>query len=51
MISWFSEKKTSVELGTNEAEYIVVCSASKKVAWLQNMFAIFFDLELEENCI
>ena len=34
MISWFSRKKSCVELGTTEEEYVPSCSASCKEVWM-----------------
>jgi hypothetical protein len=39
MISWFKKKQTSVVLSTTEAEYIIVCSTSNEVVWLQKLLA------------
>ena len=51
MISWFSRKQSSVALGTLEAEYIAVCSASCEAIWLRKLMSGLFDLELNTTVI
>ena len=47
MISWFSRKKTSIELSTAEAEYIAAFSACSKVVWILKMLVGLFDEEID----
>ena len=47
MISWHSEKQSSVALSTAEAEYIAACSANCEVVWLQKLLFSLFGLGLE----
>jgi hypothetical protein len=47
MISWQSRKKSSIDLSTEEAEYIATCSASCD----RKLWTCLFDLELEATMI
>ena len=47
MISWFSRKKTSIELSTAEAKYIASFLACSEEVWLRNMLAGVFDEEID----
>ena len=49
VISWFSRKKSCVALSIVETEYVVACSTSCEVVWLQKILCGFLDLELEET--
>jgi hypothetical protein len=51
MTSWKSRKQSSISLSTAEAEYIVACSASCEVVWLQMLLTDLFDLEMEATVI
>ena len=51
VISWRSQKHTSVALSTTEVKYIVACAASGEVVWLRKMLSGLFDLQLEATCI
>ena len=51
MISWHSEKQSSVALSTVEAEYISTCSASCEAVWLWKLLSGLFGLELEATVI
>ena len=44
MISRFSRKKSCVALSTTEVEYVVACSTSCEVVWLQKLLSDLFDL-------
>jgi hypothetical protein len=47
MISWKSMKQFNIAPSTTEAYYIVACSASCEVVWLQMLLTYLFDLEME----
>ena len=49
VISWFSRNQSYVVLSTDEAEYVVACSASCEVdLWLRKLLS---DLQLDATCI
>ena len=39
VISWFSRKQSCVALSTDEAEYVIACSASCEVVWLRKLLS------------
>ena len=51
MISWFSEKQSSVSLSTTEVEYIASCSTSCEAIWLRKLMSRLFDMELDTTMI
>jgi hypothetical protein len=51
MTSWQSRKQSSIALCTTKAEYIVACSVSCEVIWLQKLLTVLFDLEMEATMI
>ena len=40
-----------MELGTDEAEYVLACSASCEAVWLRKLLSDLFDLQLDATCI
>ena len=46
VISWFSRKKSYVELSTAGAEYVASCSASCEAVWLRKILSDIFDLNI-----
>ena len=51
MISWFSNKQSSVALSTTEAECITACSACCEAIWLRKLMSRLFDMELDTTTI
>jgi hypothetical protein len=51
MTSWQSREQFSIASSTAEAEYIVACSTSCEVVWLQMLLTDLFDLEMEATMI
>ena len=51
MISWFSRKKSCVELSTAKAKYVTACSTRCEVVWLRKLLYNLFDLQLDATCI
>ena len=51
MNSWFSKKQSCLALSTAKVEYVIACSASCEVVWLQKLLSNLFDLELEATSI
>ena len=51
VISWFSRKQSCVALSTDEADYVVACSASCEVVWLRKLQSNLFDLQLDATFI
>jgi hypothetical protein len=39
MISWFSQKQTTVALSTGEAEYIALCECTRETVWLRQLLS------------
>ena len=51
VISWFSMKKSCVELSTTEVEYVATCSTSCDTVWLRKLLFDLFDLQMDTTCI
>ena len=51
MISWFSNKQSSVSLSTAKVQHISMCSSSCEVIWLQKLMSGLFDMDLNTTVI
>ena len=51
VISWFSRKQSCVALSTDEAKYVIACSARCEPVWMRKLLSDLFDLQLDATCI
>jgi hypothetical protein len=51
MIAWINKKNSCVEISMTEEKYVISCTTSHEVVWIQKLLTGLFNIVMEETCV